>query len=134
MEVISRIPPYQLGHGIADTLVQGRLEASVAVREVLQWCSLPKNRNWLLMFDNVDRDHQSKPPDAQSYATKRYFPANEQGSILITSRLTSLRRIWKGIEISKVSEGLAKSMLENYADKRLKGQRSRDRLCYTLGS
>lgn len=38
-------------------LASGEMDVDTAVRECLQWLSLPSIDFWLLIFDNVDRDH-----------------------------------------------------------------------------
>ncbi|XTI92957.1 hypothetical protein V2W45_1427877 [Cenococcum geophilum] len=47
------------------------IDIDVAVRECLWWLSLPSNRHWLLIFDNVDRDYHNK--DDSQGTTSRTF-------------------------------------------------------------
>ncbi|KAI9725769.1 MAG: hypothetical protein M1828_002652 [Chrysothrix sp. TS-e1954] len=90
-----------------------RNEADVesAVSAVLNWFSEPGNGRWLLVIDNVDQQ-TSKPAGGKSvehsYDIRDYFPATHQGAILITSRLTYLRQLGKGIDVDGVGvpEGL----------------------------
>ncbi|KAH7145554.1 Pfs, NB-ARC and TPR domain protein [Dactylonectria estremocensis] len=89
-----------------------------AVRGVIQWLCLPANQAWLLIFDNVDRHHPSMTLDPSAYDVARYFPLADHGSILVTSRLSSLTHRWDGLEVRKL-EDLAQSMLEKYAGKPL---------------
>ena len=83
------------------------------VQEVLSWLSLPHNRNWLLIFDNVDRDHLTKPKDPQAYDVARYFPWADHGSILITSRLETLRKYGTPRRVLGVNEEQARLIIEN---------------------
>ncbi|KAK5011624.1 hypothetical protein LTR28_011665 [Elasticomyces elasticus] len=93
------------------------IDVDVVVEGVLQWLSLPSNQHWLLVIDNVDRDHLSKEKDPQAYDVKEYFPAADHGSILITSRLASLARYWEDLKVGKVDDNQAKNILENNAGK-----------------
>ena len=45
------------------------IDIDVEVRECLWWLSLPSNRHWFLIFDNVDRDYHNKD-NSQAYSVK----------------------------------------------------------------
>jgi len=100
------------GHSIAD--------ADAAVRECLRWLSLSSNHRWLLIVDNVDRDHTDRD-DSQAYNIKEYFPHADHGSIMITSRLASLRRHGPGVKIKTVAAAQARAILESNAEREVKG-------------
>ncbi|KAI9712572.1 MAG: hypothetical protein M1828_001673 [Chrysothrix sp. TS-e1954] len=87
--------------------------ADKATQTVLAWLSIAQNRRWLLIFDNVDRDYLAKEKDPQAYDVSKYFPWSRHGSILITSRLDSLRRCGKSLKLGKVSDEQARRILEN---------------------
>ncbi|KAL5375449.1 hypothetical protein PMIN06_012243 [Paraphaeosphaeria minitans] len=86
----------------------------MAVRECLRWLSLPTNQHWLIIFDNVDRDYHDKD-DVQAFSVKTYFPSRDYGSILITSRLASLRRLGSGLKVETVETEQARAILESNA-------------------
>jgi hypothetical protein len=113
---MARLPQSELTGEGADTLKQAQPDADVAVRECLQWLSLPSNPNWLLIFDNVDRDFHDKD-DLQAYNVKNYFPHLDHGSILITSRLASLSTHGSGVKVGTVAAAQALAILENSAGK-----------------
>ncbi|PVH90847.1 hypothetical protein DM02DRAFT_636518 [Periconia macrospinosa] len=116
VEAMARLPQSELTGEGAEALQQAQPDTDVAVRECLQWLSLPSNPNWLLIFDNVDRDFHDKD-DPQAYNVKNYFPHLDHGSILITSRLASLTMHGSGIEVGTVAAAQALAILENSAGK-----------------
>ena len=46
--------------------------------------------NWLLIFDNVDREYSVQSDDPEAFDIKEYLPEADQGSILIISRLAGM--------------------------------------------
>src|SRR5437763_13039022 len=44
------------------------------IHDVLCWFSLVQNTKWLLIFDNVDRDHSPILKDTDAYDFRRYLP------------------------------------------------------------
>lgn len=58
-------------------------------RAVMPWLGLERNRQWLMIFDNVDRDLQSAEEDGQLFDVASFLPAADHGFILIMSRLSS---------------------------------------------
>lgn len=70
---------------------------------VLDWLSESGNTQWLVIVDNVDGQKvagEGSDGPAASYEIWRQFP--RQGSLLLTSRLASLRRLGKGVEVQEV--------------------------------
>ncbi|PVI00232.1 hypothetical protein DM02DRAFT_527522 [Periconia macrospinosa] len=116
VEAMARLPQSELTGEGAEALKQSQPDTDVAVRECLQWLSLSSNPNWLLIFDNVDRDFHDKD-DPQAYNVKNYFPHPDHGSILITSRLASLSRHGSGVKVGTVAAEQALAILENSAGK-----------------
>jgi hypothetical protein len=72
-------------------------------QEALQWLSLPANKNWLLIYDNVDRDWSPDNSDPEAYDLQKYFPTTDQGSILVTTRLQSLASLGESLQVRPVS-------------------------------
>ena len=65
-------------------------ELDGAVEDVLLWFSQSSNKQWLLIYDNLDREISAEISDPEAINLKEYLPAADQGYILITSRLTNL--------------------------------------------
>ena len=122
VDMAKTIPRSELTADGVQMLSQATVEADVAVRECQQWLSLPSNSQWLLIIDNVDRDHRDRD-DAQAYDVKSYFPDADHGSVLITSRLASLQRLGSGVKVGAVAADQARAILENNAGKTTKGMR-----------
>lgn len=122
IDMAYRLPQDQVTADTTEALRQSTINVDVVVNGVLQWLSLPSNQHWLLIFDNVDRDHLHKDRDPQAYDVKKYFPSADHGSILITSRLASLERCGDGQKLDKVDDEQAKAILENNAGKSVNGE------------
>ncbi|KAF1998270.1 hypothetical protein P154DRAFT_439563, partial [Amniculicola lignicola CBS 123094] len=115
-----RLPQDELTTDAVKMLKRSTLDIDVAVQECLRWLSLATNQHWLLIFDNVDRDHYDKD-DMQAYHVKKYFPSTDCGSILITSRLASLQSLGTGLRVGTVEMDQARAILENVILERLSG-------------
>lgn len=63
------------------------------IEDVLKWFSRISNNKWLLIFDNVDREYFAQSEDPEAFGIEEYLPEVDQGSILITSRLTGMWRL-----------------------------------------
>ena len=93
VDASSRNAVYRSMETIANWMIPGRVldnpNATVAaVRDVLEsWSDA-----WLMVFDNMDRP--SEFPDIQNF-----FPDSRHGSILVTSRHTSFKRLGLSIEL-----------------------------------
>ncbi|MCJ1236425.1 hypothetical protein MMC14_004406, partial [Varicellaria rhodocarpa] len=71
----------------------GSGDLDTVVREVMDWLAQPNNTGWLLIFDNVDREHSRHNPDSDAYDIKRYLPGADYGAVLITTRLANLEQL-----------------------------------------
>ncbi|PSN58895.1 hypothetical protein BS50DRAFT_317756, partial [Corynespora cassiicola Philippines] len=112
--IAQRLPQTELTADGVEMLKRSTIDVDVAVRECLRWLSLPSNQDWLLIFDNIDRDFHDKG-DLQAYDVKVYFPKADHGSILITSRLANLQRQGSGVRVGTVNTEQARAILENSA-------------------
>jgi hypothetical protein len=121
VSMTQRFPRGELTANSAALLSDAAVEANVAVRECQRWLSKSLNLHWLLIIDNVDRDHDDQE-DPQAYNVKTYFPHADHGSILITSRLTSLRRLGSGVKVGTVAAQQARAILENNAGRVIEGK------------
>ena len=120
VSMAQRLPQGELTADGVQMRSQANVEAEVAVRECQQWLSIPTNSRWLLIIDNVDRDHHDRD-DSQAYDVKAYFPDADHGSILITSRLASLQRLGSGVKVGAVAAEQARAILENNAGRAIQG-------------
>lgn len=114
INMAQRLPHSELTADGAAQSGEAAVEADVAVRECQWWLSTPSNPHWLLVIDNVDRDHHDRE-DPLAYDVQTYFPHADHGSILITSRLVSLQRLGPGVKVGTVAAEQARAILENNA-------------------
>jgi len=121
VDALQRLPRDELTAAGVELVKQATPDADMAIRECSQWLSLPSNYAWLLIFDNVDRDKDDKD-DPQAYNVKDYFPHADHGSILITSRLTSLQNCGEGVKIETVGAEQARAILESNAKRVVEGE------------
>jgi hypothetical protein len=98
-----------------------RLPRSELTAECKRWLSIQSNPHWLLLIDNVDRDHRDRE-DAQAYNVQAYFPGSDHGSMLITSRLASLQRLGQGVKVGTMAAEQARAILENNAGRVIDGK------------
>ena len=86
----SRIPEGQIAESSRAYSATSTGDVDAVVRDVMSWLSRPDNRDWLVIFDNVDRESGVDNADPDAYDITRYLPGADHGSILITTRLASL--------------------------------------------
>lgn len=95
----SRIPKGQIAEPSRAFSTSGGDDINIVIRDVMSWLTdNPDNTEWLLIFDNVDRDYRQQNADSDAYDVKQYFPGGDHGSILITTRLANLEQLgasWK---------------------------------------
>lgn len=103
----SRIPAGQISDTSRQYATAGDGDIDAVVKEVLDWLALPENTSWLVVFDNVDREHRKPSSDPLAYDVRKYFPGGDYGSILITSRLARLEQLGESQRVAKVDEGQA---------------------------
>lgn len=120
--VASKIPQDELTANVLESLQADKLDADVIVRGVLRWLSLPSNKYWLLIIDNIDRDWNAKEHDSQALNPRKYLPQADHGSILVTSRLAEMEDGFETkLHVDRVDDAQARSMLESSAGKELEG-------------
>ena len=105
---------------ISDTsrnyVTTGQGDIDNVVDEVINWLKLPGNNQWLMVFDNVDREFLASDPDPSSYDIRSYIPGVDHGPILITTRLTQLERLGESQEVKIVDDETAKAILSSWYD------------------
>lgn len=121
-DLASRLPQHQLSEGSRDYSRNGSANIDEVVEDVLKWLSKPSNNQWLLIFDNVDREFLVPSIDPEAFDVKEYFPTADQGSILITSRLASLWQLGTDMKLEPVNEVQGESILENSLGRSTKGE------------
>ncbi|KAL9052265.1 MAG: hypothetical protein Q9162_005522 [Coniocarpon cinnabarinum] len=88
------------------------------VRLVKGWFSTPTNEKWLLVFDNVDNPKVPMETNADAVDIRAYFPEADAGSILVTTRSSSLKEIGKSIPVKKLAnEDDCISILESMSER-----------------
>ncbi|KAK0710361.1 hypothetical protein B0T21DRAFT_352573 [Apiosordaria backusii] len=55
---VSRIPEGQIPNRSKNHALNNEDDLNLVVMEVLEWLARPDNTDWLLVFDNVDQDHE----------------------------------------------------------------------------
>lgn len=115
------LPEGQIPNPIRQVSKPSSEELDIAVRYVLQWFSKPDNNRWLLIFDNVDREHNPQLNDPLAFDVNDYFPDADHGSILITSRLRQLGQYGTDQILSRMDKQQGKDILEQRVGKRVEG-------------
>lgn len=116
----SQIPEGQIPDSSRNYAESNSGDVDLVVKDVRAWLSIPRNSNWLLIFDNVDRDYQNSS-DMHAYDIKCYFPDADQGSVLITTRLAKLEQLGDSVGLSKVSETQAQDIFNSWYDSERRG-------------
>ncbi|KAF8850178.1 hypothetical protein BDZ45DRAFT_679979 [Acephala macrosclerotiorum] len=112
--IIDRIPSASGLH--KDKLSGDEGSTEMAIRIVIRWLGLSGNFRWLIVFDSIDSQSQSADKsidsDSQSpslaYDIRKYLDLMNHGSVIITSRLSYMSQLGKGMTISSLTldEGL----------------------------
>ena len=121
-DLASRLPQHQLSEGSRNYSRNRTANVDEVVEDVLKWFSQPSNKQWLLIFDNVDREFSVPSRDPEAFDVKEYFPTADQGSILITSRLASLWQLGTDMKLEPVNEVQGESILENNLGRSTEGE------------
>jgi hypothetical protein len=119
--IASRLPQNQVLEVSKEYARNKDIDIDAVIEDVLRWLSLPSNERWLLIFDNVDHDYFNETRDPQAYNVQTYFPSADQGSILITTRLASLRRYGTDLKLITVNYMQGKAILENNIGRSVEG-------------
>ena len=77
----------------------------------LQWLGMNRNKDWLLIYDNVDREWPSKISNPEAYDIRSYFPSRDRGSIIVTTRLQNLADLGPAMRVGMVDFGQGLSIL-----------------------
>lgn len=114
-----RFPSGELSADLKKGLESIPPDVDAVVRGVLQWLSLPSNKHWLMIIDNIDRDWNVKEQDPLAYHPRKYFPQADHGSILVTSRLVGMLELPDMFEaelhVDQTTDAQAKGIFESDA-------------------
>lgn len=110
----SRIPEGQLPEKSANQASESKDDLDEKVANVLSWLERPDNNSWLLLFDNVDLDHEQG--NAGAHDIRRYLPG-DHGSALITSRLAKLAQLGDSKRLAKVGSDLSRAIFHKWYGK-----------------
>jgi hypothetical protein len=109
----SRIPKGQISESSRKYSTDGNGDSNLVVQKVMGWLSQQDNTNWLLIFDNVDKDYNSHNSDPDAYDVRRYFPSADHGSVLVTTRLAKLEQLGDSQQLGKVEQDQAEAILRS---------------------
>lgn len=113
-ECATRIPTDQTSAASRTSLAGPEDSIDDLVREVIRWLARPDNTQWLMVFDNVDRDYGPCTADPLAYDVHQYIPSGVHGFVLITTRLTpSVQQIGSQL-VGKMDEAQARKLLESW--------------------
>lgn len=119
----NQLPQHQLLERALLYAQQPHDELDAAVKDVLSWFSLSSNEQWLLIYDNVDREISAEAGDSEAFDLREYLPEADQGCILITSRLTNLWHLGGvDIRVGPVSELQGKNIFTNSVGEPVRGE------------
>jgi DNA polymerase III delta prime subunit len=120
--VASDIPQDELTTETTESLLVGNVNADLVVKGVLRWLSLPSNKHWLLIIDNVDRDWKASEKDPLAYDLIDYLPQVDHGYLLVTSRLVGMVNMFEAeTHVDRVDDAQARSILEINAGAEVRG-------------
>ncbi|RXG41908.1 hypothetical protein VDGE_30596 [Verticillium dahliae] len=115
---IDRIPEGQIPSASQQQAgVRSNEHLDAAVACVMSWLGRPDNRDWLLVFDNVDLDHEENGVAGTSYV-KRYIP-RDLGSVLVTTRVSRLAQLGDSCQLAKVYSSLGGAILKAWYGREL---------------
>ncbi|KAI9889394.1 MAG: hypothetical protein M1814_005330 [Vezdaea aestivalis] len=121
VEVAQKLPRGQIPDSYRK-LSQGFTEkVDEIISCVLAWFSQDKNNQWLLIYDNVDRDNSPEANDPMSFNIEEFFPKADHGSILITSRLRKLGQYGDDRNIGRMSESQGVGILNSRIGRSIEG-------------
>jgi hypothetical protein len=110
----SRIPHGQIPETSRTYAANSSADINAVVRDVMAWLALPDNTAWLLIFDNVDREHSKQGGDPDAYDVRRYLSGADHGSVLVTTRLARLEQLGDSQQLGKVSKEQGQAIFESW--------------------
>ena len=111
--VTRSLPANQLPDSARKRLQQGSEELEEVIDEVLEWFGKPENTQWLLIYDNIDRDASDEGQDPEAYDIRKYFPKPDHGSIIVTTRRLQLRHLGDELKVNTMTTEEGIDLLRN---------------------
>ena len=111
--VARSLPANPLPDSTRDNHQQGSEGLETAIDKVLEWFGQPGNTQWLLIYDNVDRDASDEAHDPEAYDIRKYFPNSDHGSIIITTRRLQLRHLGDELKVNTMTMEEGMDLLRN---------------------
>jgi hypothetical protein len=108
----ARIPEGQVSEKSRKVMLHSEEDLQAVVTDVLNWLARPHNTDWLLIFDNVDKD-VSQGSETGAYDLRHYLPG-DHGSVLITTRLSRLAQLGESTRLREVDEQLAMAIFQQW--------------------
>lgn len=100
----SRIPVGQISNASREYSTASGRDLDTVVAEVMGWLAQPDNTDWLVVFDNVDREYRPQTSDPLAYDVRQYLTGADHGSILITTRLARLEQLGASQQLKRSTE------------------------------
>lgn len=122
--IASQLPKDQISDFAKSCAQQGNEQLGKVVHEVKLWFSRDGNRNWLLLYDNVDRDNSETSDDPEAFDVSEYLPECDQGSIIITTRQHRLRTLGDEMPLAEMTAEEGLDLLASRIGKSFRGQRT----------
>lgn len=94
-------------------VLKGENNLDAIVADVIVWLAWEDNIHWLLVFDNVDQDHEGGS-ETRAFDVQQYLPGNH-GPIIVTTRLARLAQLARTRDsklLNKVNEELGKAIFK----------------------
>ncbi|ENH98684.1 hypothetical protein COCC4DRAFT_54853 [Bipolaris maydis ATCC 48331] len=113
-----RIPTGQIPDTSRQYTAGASADIDVVVKDVMTWLARPDNTAWLLIFDNVDREHTAQGGDPNAYNVERYLSGADHGSVLVTTRLARLEQLGDSQQLGKVSTAQGQAILESWYNRK----------------
>lgn len=130
--LVEQLPQYQISERARSILRSNDQDFDAIVPDVLKWFKKPSNDQWLLIFDNVDREFPAQSKDPESFDICKYIPSGDQGSILITSQLNEFMgsKPWKPkkFKLEPFDDRQGEELLKSIVGSDLKGKLNAKRL------
>ncbi|KAK4981907.1 hypothetical protein LTR66_009615 [Elasticomyces elasticus] len=110
----SRITKGQVSGASRTYSAGGGSDLDAVVTEVMGWLAQQDNSDWLLIFDNVDREYNPRNPYPDAYDVKRYLPGADLGAVLITTRLATLEQMGDSQQLGKADKKQSEAILRSW--------------------
>jgi hypothetical protein len=110
----SRIPQGQIPETSRTYSANSSADVDEVVKDFMAWLARPGNTAWLLIFDNVDREHSKQWVDPNAYDMRRYMLGADHGSVVVTTRLARLEQLGDSQQLGKVSKEQGHAIFESW--------------------